>query len=538
VAFKVKNVRRPRSATGSKFNARSQSPPRGEFLPPFSPLKVPHQDEKEDGGDEQAKLTPGASFYYGGKDRRGLNKRQEGAALIKERQQLFPTSFINVADLSKWLKKYQVRVEQFGIGTSKNLGHLLSEIEAGESQLCISKIPMSLCIKQATSQEYEIVRELHVVNILIFNSNKSKVLVESHRSFTKHQQCVEKGKLPAIKMRTSFLPPNMTLREGVAWCASSLLQKELCLKGTKSTFQHSKMLPPNTSIRYSNSMPGLKGRYHIHQLEVDVRPGSVVVLHPSLSQPAHHPVYEQTMDGMSKKSHGQRRCSFVANREAIRRGGAMSGWEVEFFKNFTRDEPFVTREPIPDTTACRGEEVLHHWAWVPVEEVLEQKTIDAFGAKPVDSGYAGEAPPLPELVTVDEDDEDDKLQGRLYSGVGPPPSGALGDIDEEYVRVQMERAQSTPVNSHTSPINGHTFGLSRTQARAMQRNRKGTVDIAKSMLARTVLGDLKAASSDDMRGLVSDFKTAGQSGDHHLSVAAENRYVSQWGWRRELGCCS
>jgi hypothetical protein len=187
--------------------------------------------------------------------------------------------------------KYGIKVKAFGTGTAKNLSALLREMETGESRLCISKIPRSLRLKGGMS--HEIVRELHVVNILIFFPDKTKVLVESHRSYTKTQQCVEKGKLPAIKMKTSFLPPNMTLRDGVAWCASSLLQKELCLKGTKATFAHSKMLPPNTSIRFSNSMPGLKGRYHIHQLEVEVKPGNAVLLHPSSDGGTHNPSYAQ-----------------------------------------------------------------------------------------------------------------------------------------------------------------------------------------------------------------------------------------------------
>jgi hypothetical protein len=145
--------------------------------------------------------------------------------------------------------------------------------------------------------------------------------------------------------------------------------------------------------------------------------------------------------------------------------------------------------------------VLHHWAWVPVEEVLDASTIKAFGAKPCSDIDAldidaldidaldidANASALPELVGAD------KNEGQGASGVsGATVAGTEGAGLSDGYEADGYEADRSIVDMGKDQL---VSRLSPVQIKNMQRNRKATLDISKAMMSRTVLGDIKATSA-------------------------------------------
>jgi hypothetical protein len=238
---------------------------------------------------------------------------------------LFPTKFINEPDLCKWLMRLNVDVSKFGNGAAKTISCLLRELQLGESVLRI-KEQNSL----GSSSKHEVLRVMHVTNLVIFGPDDQTCLVEKQRVFLTSGKVQKKGKMPSIKMNTSCLPPIMSESKGVLKMAISCLHKELSFKRATPILRNSSTLS-SVAYRTSESMPGIKGEYHVHQFRIKIIPESVG--------------------------------KFIIQRRGSVSRGAME--ELMNLRHLINGTPFVTRE-----LTAKGL-VEHHWDWEPIDAVMD-----------------------------------------------------------------------------------------------------------------------------------------------------------------------
>jgi hypothetical protein len=181
-------------------------------------------------------LDEDKSFFYS----HANNEKKEAYRQTRSKRTaaMFPASFISEADLSKWLFKVGVDVAKFGIGNYRTISNLLTEVNAGKSRLVLHNIANTGVPRL---REFEVVRVIHVTNLIMFNPKKDKCLVESSRKLKwlkGDAQTVLKNRMPpSFKMNTSQFPPNMSVREGVQIGAANCLLKEFHLKVTRTLLQ-------------------------------------------------------------------------------------------------------------------------------------------------------------------------------------------------------------------------------------------------------------------------------------------------------------
>jgi hypothetical protein len=190
--------------------------------------------------------TPGrivnedTSFFYGNMNNSKKAVYQQASSNSQKRTvAMFPCSFISEADLSKWLSKVGVDVTQFGQGNNRTIQNLLQEVKAGKSRIILNNLEHANNAK--VPRPFEVVRVIHVTNLIIFGPQRETVLVEASRQLmwlTGEDQVVVRSKMPpSFKMNTSQFPPHMTVREGVQIGAANCLLKEFHLKVTRTLLQ-------------------------------------------------------------------------------------------------------------------------------------------------------------------------------------------------------------------------------------------------------------------------------------------------------------
>jgi hypothetical protein len=170
----------------------------------------------------------------------------------KQAEALFPTTFISEGDLSKWLQRVGIDVSQFGKGSHRSIQNLMDELQRGESRLVLhgndtpSPAPT---LRDPTPPPphtaYNVLRVLHVANIVVFGPKKETVLVESSRILTWVKGSAayvdKKMMLPSSKMNVRQLPPKMAIRDGLQLAASNCLVKEFQLRTTRTLLQSGKV---------------------------------------------------------------------------------------------------------------------------------------------------------------------------------------------------------------------------------------------------------------------------------------------------------
>lgn len=241
---------------------------------------------------------------------------------------LFPKKFINDKDLYKWLIRGGVDASKFGRGAAKPISSLHAELKNGESTLRLKRDPVD-------KYRHEVLRTMHVTNLVIFGPNMKTCLVEKERHFLKTGRIQKKGKMPSIKMTTSELPPQMFLAKGVQQAAVTCLQKELSFKRTNAILKNSSIYSSIT-YRTSESMPGIKGEYHIHQFRIAI--------------------LKQVVDSYWKEA-----------KNGHRRSSTGKETELGVLKHIVDGRPFQTTE----TTSKQGT-VVHHWDWKPIEQCMDK----------------------------------------------------------------------------------------------------------------------------------------------------------------------
>lgn len=147
----------------------------------------------------------------------------------------------NESDLEKWLIEHGIDLSQWGCDHAKSVQNLLKEIQEGD---CIIQYKPPL-------------RIIHVVQALIFKDKY--ILTELGQELSDNRK------------RKRNLPPSEKMKpdENCLFAAIRCLDEELQITDDRITFL-SKKCKPVIRYRYSKSYPGLKSKYYIYRVHVQV----------------------------------------------------------------------------------------------------------------------------------------------------------------------------------------------------------------------------------------------------------------------------
>lgn len=151
------------------------------------------------------------------------------------------TDIKNAGELNTWLVEHGIDTSCWGMGVAKSVEDLWTEIVNGESVL----------------ESSPLLRVVHVVNVVIRNGNK--ILIEGEQQFRGNQNRY-RGIPLSEKMKPGETPIGTTLRG---------IEEELRVEPERVTVLNSGT-EPQTTLRESPSFPGLRSKYNVHTVEVQI----------------------------------------------------------------------------------------------------------------------------------------------------------------------------------------------------------------------------------------------------------------------------
>ena len=148
--------------------------------------------------------------------------------------------FENIHQLREWLEANGVNLERWGRSDAKSAEDLWKEISSGESQI----------------QDDSPLRMIHVVNIIIRSGDR--ILVEEGQQLGRNQK------------RYRGFPPAEKVKAGESHIDAAIrgLKEELQISPDSIRIVSSSVAP-QISIHESQSYPGLRTQYTIHEVEVE-----------------------------------------------------------------------------------------------------------------------------------------------------------------------------------------------------------------------------------------------------------------------------
>jgi hypothetical protein len=331
----------------------------------------------------------------------------------EQRVSFFPAEFVNVSDLTKWLRRAGVNVNDASAST---LSDLYEEMKAGKSKLVLQRATTGRQhLESPTPRKQEVVRVLHVTNLVVLDPEKKLVLVEALRekSWKKIGRKVKKGQLPSIKLNRFQENVDSTREQFIFKAAANLLGKELQLP-TKWVNLRRSTVHTEITERASKTFLSLKGQYNVHSIFVDTNPQSDLYAWRTTfsDKPRLSSALAVTPEEQERL---QKRVKEEKEREAKRE---------KMMAAIAAAEPFMTEEKVKEGT------VVHHWEWVPVGHFLNKKARKALGIPEGEKHYHND--------TQDEAREQkrggqqgvrDFLRGRQRMGGGSPKRSTVLDAD-------------------------------------------------------------------------------------------------------------
>jgi ADP-ribose pyrophosphatase YjhB (NUDIX family) len=148
--------------------------------------------------------------------------------------------FENIHQLKEWLEASGVNLECWGRYEAKTIEDLWREISSGESQI----------------QDDPPMRMIQVVNIIL--RSKDRILVEEKQQLGRNQNRY-RGLPPAEKVKTGECHIDAAIRG---------LKEELQISPDSIKIVTSSFAP-QISIHESQSYPGLRTQYTVHEVEVE-----------------------------------------------------------------------------------------------------------------------------------------------------------------------------------------------------------------------------------------------------------------------------
>jgi hypothetical protein len=275
----------------------------------------------------------------------------------------FPADFVNVADMTKWLRRADVNVNEETAGST--LRDLYDEIKAGKSKLVVESTTGS---PMKSKSRVKVVRVLHVTNLVVLSPDKKTVLVEALRekSWKIRGKKVKKGQLPSIKLnrfgKGSETASDSKHQQHIFKSAADLLGKELQLETKWVNLRRS---PVHTDVteRASRSVLELQGRYNVHSIFIDTNPESdTYVWRSSFSD---KPRLSFGLAVAPEERDRLMRENEIALEKQKRAAAAHAA--------IAAAKPFTTMEEVKEGT------IIHHWSWVPVGYCLNMATREALG---------------------------------------------------------------------------------------------------------------------------------------------------------------
>lgn len=149
--------------------------------------------------------------------------------------------FIDKKDLEIWLINQGIDLSQWDCDNAKSIENLFKEIKGGD------------CVIQQSPP----LRVIHVVQVLIFR--EKLILTELAQE------------LSDLRKRKRNLPPSEKMKpdENCLHAAIRCLEEELQITKDRITFLTNEC-KPSVRYRYSKSYPGLKSKYYVYRVHVQV----------------------------------------------------------------------------------------------------------------------------------------------------------------------------------------------------------------------------------------------------------------------------